>query len=203
MISMDTQQKISERIRKLLKEQGLSVKPFGEKLGIFNLGRMLANERNWTLKNLEKIAVGLGVTVGSLTQDYSDIPVILEINSDEPFQFPLEIKKELAEGWMPAPIPLEAGGVLLVTKMYAVQINDHRIFDKPVSLIVQKDAHDQIETGDFVLYCDPKGVGHIGKVSLHQDKVLFKALDPSDPFKEELLDRGQLRLMDRVVFIKL
>jgi len=200
---MDTQQKISERIRKLLKEQGLSVKPFGEKLGIYNLGRMLANERNWTLKNLEKIAVGLSVTVGSLTQDYSDIPVVLEIKSNEPFQFPLEIKKELAKGWIPAPIPVEVGGALLVAKMYAVQINDQGIFDKPVTLMVQKDAHDQIETGDFAIYCDPKGLGHIGKVSLYQDKVLFRALDPSDPFKEELLDRGQLRLMDRVVYIKL
>ena len=73
---MDTQQKISERIKTLIKERGFSVKPFGEKLGIYNLGRMLNNERNWTLKNLEKIAGALGVTVGSLTQDYADIPII-------------------------------------------------------------------------------------------------------------------------------
>jgi transcriptional regulator with XRE-family HTH domain len=200
---MDTQQKISERIKTLIKERGFSVKPFGEKLGIYNLGRMLNNERNWTLKNLEKIAGALGVTVGSLTQDYADIPIIVVVKSNEPFQFPLEIKKDQAKGWVPAPVPVEAGGASLVAKMYALEIKDNKIFDKPVTLIAQKDAGDEIETGDYVIYCCPKGIGHIGKVKLFDDKVFFKNLDPGDPFQDELLDRGQLRMMDRVAYIKM
>ena len=59
------------------------------------------------------------------------------------------------------------------------------------------------ETGDYVIYCCPKGIGHIGKVKLFDDKVFFKNLDPGDPFQDELLDRGQLRMMDRVAYIKM
>ena len=94
---MDTQQKISERIKKLLEERNLKIKPFGEKLGIHNLSRMLANERNWTIRNLEKIAGGLGVTVGALAYDFTDIPILLEVG-DEPFLFPQEINKDRAIG---------------------------------------------------------------------------------------------------------
>jgi transcriptional regulator with XRE-family HTH domain len=194
---MDTQQKISERIKGLLKDQGYSAKPFGEKLGIYNLGRMLNNERNWTLKNLEKIAGALGVTVGALAQDFVDIPILIEA-TDEPFMFPLEIKKERALGWVPAPIPVYGGGE--VSKMYAISVKNVRIFKKPKTLIIEKDSH--IESGDQVVYCCPEGFGHIGEITLYEDKMLFKALDPMDPFQDKLLDRGQLRMMDRVSYTR-
>jgi transcriptional regulator with XRE-family HTH domain len=196
---MDTQQNISERIRKLLKERNLKIKPFGEKLGIHNLSRMLANERNWTIKNLEKIAGGLGVTVGALAYDFTDIPILLEVD-DEPFLFPQKIDKERAIGWVSAPISPDemAEG----SKMYAIRVNNERILEKKVTLIVLKDD-DRTESGDYVVYCCPKGIGHIGKIKLFEDKVLFRAMSPLDPLQDELMDRGQLRMMDRVVIIKL
>ena len=237
---MDTQQKISERIKGLLREQflmdlsahpqnikrfvgrappavpghqlvrkthpdtkdfsgqGYSVKPFGEKLGIFNLGRMVNNERNWTIKNLDKIAGALGVTVGALVQDFIDIPLLVEVGS-APFPFPLEIRGERAMGWVPAPMPVYGGGK--VSKMYAISVKNERIFRKPRTLIIEKNG-DKIESGDQVVYCCPEGFGHIGEVTIYEDKVLFKALDPMDPFQDKLLDRGQLRMMDRVSYTR-
>jgi transcriptional regulator with XRE-family HTH domain len=196
---MDTQQKISERIKKLLEERNLKIKPFGGKLGIHNLSRMLANERNWTLRNLEKIAGGLGVTVGALAYDFTDIPILLEVD-DEPFLFPQKIDKERAIGWISAPIAPDEGAE--VSKMYAIRVNNERILEKKVTLIVLKDD-DRTESGDYVVYCCPKGIGHIGKIKLFEDKVLFRAMSPLDPLQDELMDRGQLRMMDRVVIIKL
>lgn len=196
---MDTQQNISERIKKLLKERNLKIKPFGEELGIHNLSRMLANERNWTIRNLEKIAGGLGVTVGALAYDFTDIPILLEVD-DEPFLFPQEIDKERAIGWISAPIsPDEGAGV---SQMYAIRVNNERILEKKVTLIVLKDD-DRAESGDYVVYCCPKGIGHIGRIKLFEDKVLFRAMSPLDPLQDELMDRGQLRMMDRVIIIKL
>jgi transcriptional regulator with XRE-family HTH domain len=199
MLRMDIQQKISERIKKLLEERNLKIKPFGEKLGIHNLGRMFNNERNWTINNLEKIAAALKVTVGSLAHDFADIPLLLEVG-DEPFLFPQEIDKERAIEWIPAPIPLSGGGE--VSKIYAIRLNHDRILEKKLTLIVLKgDA--KIESGDYVVYCCPKGIGHIGRVKLFGDKVLFRAFDLLDPLQDELMDRGQLRMMDRVIYIKL
>jgi transcriptional regulator with XRE-family HTH domain len=196
---MDTQQKISERIKKLLEERNLKIKPFGEKLGIHNLGRMFNNERNWTINNLEKIAAALKVTVGSLAHDFADIPIILEVG-DEPFLFPQEIDKERVIEWIPAPTPLYGEGE--VSTMYAIRLNHDRILEKKLTLIVLKgDA--KIESGDYVVYCCPKGIGHIGRVKLFGDKALFRAFDPLDPLQDELMDRGQLRMMDRVIYIKL
>jgi transcriptional regulator with XRE-family HTH domain len=197
---MDTQQKISDRIRELLKERGYSVKPFGEKLGIYNLGRMINNERNWTLKNLEKVAGALGVTVGSLAQDFANVPILLDVKDAELFQFPQEIKRENALGWVPAPIPVEEIGSL--DKFYAISLNGHPHFGKAVTVIAKKDTGLQAEDGDYVIYCCPKGIGHIGKVKLFPDKVSFRSINPLGPYQDELLDRGQLRMMDRVAYIK-
>jgi transcriptional regulator with XRE-family HTH domain len=196
---MDTQQKISERIKKLLEERNLKIKPFGEKLGIHNLGRMINNERNWTINNLEKIAAALKITVGSLAYDFADIPVLLEVG-DEPFLFPQEIDKERAIEWIPAPIPLSGGGE--VPKIYAIRLNHERIFEKKSIFIVLKNDR-KIESGDYVVYCCPKGIGHIGRVKVFGDDVLFRAFDILDPIQDELMDRGQLRMMDRVIYIKL
>ena len=195
---MDTQENISDRIKKLLKERNLKIKPFGEKLGIHNLSRMLANERNWTIRNLEKIADGLGVTVGALAYDFTDIPILLEVG-DEPFLFPQEINRDRAIGWVSAPISPDemAEG----SKMYAIRVNNERILEKKVTLIVLKDS--EAESGDYVVYCCPKGIGHIGRIKLFEDKVLFRAVSPLDPLQDELMDRGQLRMMDRVIIIKL
>jgi transcriptional regulator with XRE-family HTH domain len=198
VLCMDTQENISARIKKLLKERNLKIKPFGEKLGIHNLSRMLANERNWTIRNLEKIAGGLGVTVGALAYDFTDIPILLEVG-DEPFLFPQEINKDRAIGWVSAPISPDemAEG----SKMYAIRVNNERILEKKVTLIVLKDS--EAESGDYVVYCCPQGIGHIGRIKLFEDKVLFRAVSPLDPLQDELMDRGQLRMMDRVIIIKL
>ena len=42
----------------------------------------------------------------------------------------------------------------------------------------------------------------MGRINLYEDKVLFRAFDPMDPFQDALLDRGQLRMMDRVSYTK-
>jgi transcriptional regulator with XRE-family HTH domain len=196
---MDTQQNISERIKKLLKERNLKIKPFGEKLGIHNLSRMFANERNWTIRNLEKIADALDVTVGALAYDFADIPLLVEVG-EEPFLFPQEIDKERAIAWIPAPIPLYGGGE--VSKMYAIRVKNERIYRKPKTLIIEKDGIIPITNGDDVVYCCPKGYGHLGTITIYEDKVLFRPFDPMDPFQDALLDRGQLRMMDRVSYTK-
>jgi hypothetical protein len=196
---MDTQQIISERIKKLLKKQNLKIKPFGDKLGIHNLGRMVANERNWTFRNLERISGALGVTVGELAYDFTDIPILLEVD-DELFLFPKEIDRERAIGWVGAPISPDEMADL--SRMYAIRVNNERILEKKVTLIALKDD-DRAESGDYVVYCCPKGYGHIGRIKLFGDKVLFRAMSPLDPLQDELMDRGQLRMMDRVVIIKM
>ena len=172
---MDTQQNISERIKKLLKERNLKIKPFGEKLGIHNLSRMFANERNWTIRNLEKIADALGVTVGALAYDFADIPLLVEVG-EEPFLFPQEIDKERAIAWIPAPIPLYGGGE--VSKMYAIRVKNERIYRKPKTLIIEKDGIIPITNGDDVVYCCPKGYGHLGQSPFTKTRCFLDLLTP-------------------------
>ena len=35
-----------------------------------------------------------------------------------------------------------------------------------------------ISNGDYVVYCCPKGYGHIGTIKPLEDKVLFRAVTP-------------------------
>jgi SOS-response transcriptional repressor LexA len=199
---MDTQETISKKIRQILKERNIPVKRFGSQLGIHNFGRMLNNERNWTLWNLEKVASALGVSVGSLTQQQADVPIILDIGQ-EPFSFPHEIGRASALKWVS--VPNEDGGVSVLARMYGIRIRDNSyspVLKEGATLIAQKETYKEIESGDIVVYCLPEGSGRIGKVFMMNDKVLFKPINPRDP-EETLLDRGQIRMMDKVVFIKL
>lgn len=201
---MSVQETISQRIRQILKERDIPPKTFGQRLGIHNFGRMLRNERNWTLRNLEKVAAALGITVGSLTSEHVDVPVLREINAAEAFPFPRDLDKEVPVGWAPAP-GIDIGGIVSVSKMYGIAITNGSFapfLKKGTTLVAQKETSDEIETGDIVVYCCPKGMGNIGKVTLVDDKVIFKPLSPLEP-EEKLLDRGQLVMMDRIVFIKL
>jgi hypothetical protein len=113
----------------------------------------------------------------------------------------LVIKPETATGWVPTPIPAEVGGAGLIAKLYAIAVHNNRFFDKPLTLIAIKDP-DEIEDRDYVVYCDPQGIGHIGQVKLFDKKVFFKNLDPADSFQDQLLDSGQLRMMDRIAYLK-
>jgi hypothetical protein len=165
---------------------------------------MLNNERNWTLKNLEKIAAALDVTVGSLTREFADIPIVREVAAQEAFPCPRDPKEEIPTDWVATPVPDE-GGISVISKMYGIKIKDNSYsptFKEGDALIAQKDSGKEIKSGDLVVYCCPKGIGHIGKISFHDKIILFKPLNPVDS-QELLLDRGQLAMMDRVLYIKL
>jgi hypothetical protein len=105
---------------------------------------------------------------------FSNVPILLVVKDAESFQFPQEIKREAALGWVPAPIPVEEIGSL--DKFYAISLNGHPHFGKTVTVIAKKDTGLQAEDGDYVIYCCPKGIGHIGKVKLFPDKVSSGAL---------------------------
>jgi len=201
---MGIQESISRKIRLIMAVRGLAAKPFGEQLGVHNLGRMLNNERNWTLKNLEKVAAALGVTAGSLVGEPSDIPVIREISAQEPFPCPREPKEEVVMERVSAPLP-EDGNLASLAQMYGLKVKDNSyspVYKKGDILVARKGTSPEMQTGDIVIYCCPKGKGNIGKISLHDQLILFKPLNPLDS-QELLLDRGQLAMMDRVSFIKL
>ena len=76
---------ISEKIRKLLEEQGIRRKPFAEKNGLYkgNFYRMLSGKRGWTLDNLEKVANGLGVALQALFNIRSWSPWWLKLTEME------------------------------------------------------------------------------------------------------------------------
>jgi transcriptional regulator with XRE-family HTH domain len=201
MVAEDHHQSISERIRELLAQAGLNPSPFAEKVGInkSNFSRLLRGERKWSLDHLERVSQGLGVSVSELISNFHEVPVLREISAVEPFDFCHSIEKENRLGTVPAPRVKDFG------PLYGIRFRDDTYtpyFNRGSVLIVQKDTSDQIKTGDLVIYCDPKGTGHIGRVTLYDHQLLLEVLSPRDP-RKLMLDRGQLRLMDRIIIIRL
>jgi len=200
-MTTDTYKNISARIRELLDKAGMDASPFAERVGInkSNFSRLLRGERHWSLDHLEKISRGLGVGISELIDSFTEVPVIREISATEPFDFCHHIEKESHLDTVPAPRVKGFG------PLYAIRFRDDTYapyFTQGTVLIVQKDTFDQIKTGDFVVYCSPEGRGHIGRVTLYDNHLLLEILSPRDP-RKLMLDRGQLRLMDRVIIIKL
>jgi transcriptional regulator with XRE-family HTH domain len=196
---MDIQKTISQRVRQLLEERDLALKPFAQKLGIHNFGRILRGERNWTLEHLEKVAKALNVSISSLTDEYALVPILREVSSREPFAFPRDLKDSL--DWVPAP-QLGLGEKAVLAKMYGIRVKENGyspILRKGSTLIAQKDTSDQIEEEDIVIYSCPQGFGHIGRVFFHDDKILFRPLNPAE--KDRIMDRGQINMMDRVISV--
>lgn len=162
---------------------------------------MLDGERNWTLPNLEKLAKKLNVPLNYFLAEHGEVPVVREIVAQESFKFPAKPQEEPVINWVTVP-KLE---VTLLAQMYGIRIKDGSYlpdYKKGTTFIAQKKTSENIEGGDIVVYSSPNGNGHLGKVYFHNDKILFKPLNPLDR-KELLLDQGQLTMMDKVLYIQL
>jgi transcriptional regulator with XRE-family HTH domain len=201
------QKTISERVNQLLSEAGITPKAFAESIGIgpANFYKMLNGERKWSVAHLEKIAAGLNVGINALTSKFQGVPVLREVRLQETFRYPHDIGAEHPITWVP--VPSEGGNRDLLAKMYGVSVKNGAqspFFVEGATLICQQESSDQIQDGSLVVYCSPEGEGIIGRVLYHDSpqKLRFQPLNgPST--KELLLDRGQLRMMDKVLFIKL
>ena len=201
------QKTIRERVSQLLSEAGLTSKAFAESIGIgpANFYKMLSGERKWAVAHLEKVAAGLNVSINALTSKFQGVPVLREVRLRETFRYPHDIGAEQPIRWVPA--PSEGGNRDLLAKMYAVAVKngaESPFFVEGATLICQQESSEQIQDGSLVIYCNPEGQGVIGRVFCQDppQKVRFQPLN--DPNAQELLlDRGQLRMMDRVLFIKL
>jgi hypothetical protein len=206
---MDTpiQKTISERVNHLLSEAGHSSKSFAETIGISppNFYKMLSGERKWTIGHLEKVAAGLNVSIDNLTSKFQGVPVLIEITLRETFRYPHNLQTKKPKRWVP--VPAEGGNKQLLANMYAVVVKDGAqtsFFVNGATLICQKESSDQIQDGSLVIYCSPEGEGIIGRIFFQDPpkKLRFQPLNGPTQ-KELLLDWGQLRMMDRVLFLKL
>jgi transcriptional regulator with XRE-family HTH domain len=206
MGSDDTYKTISDHIRKLLKQKGVSPSAFGPTVGIDKsyFSRLMRGERPWSLEHLEKISQALGVGISDLIDQFVEVPIVREISATERFNSCRHPRNESALDTVPAPrlhgvTPGDMAG------LYGIRIKNGSYapyFSQGTVLIAQKNTSEQIRSEDTVIYCDPQGQSHIGRVTLYNDHLLLESLNPADPEKL-LLDRRQLRMMDRIIFIKL
>jgi hypothetical protein len=201
------QKTISERVGQLLSEAGLTSKAFAESIGFgpANFYKMLSGERKWSVAHLERVASGLNVSINALTSKFQGVPVLREVRLRETFRYPHDIGAEQPIRWVPA--PSEGGNRDLLAKMYAVAVKngaESPFFVEGATLICQQESSEQIQDGSLVIYCNPEGQGLIGRVFCQDSPQKLRFQPLNDPKSQELfLDRGQLRMMDRVLFIKL
>ncbi|WP_436664011.1 helix-turn-helix domain-containing protein [Alicyclobacillus acidoterrestris] len=90
----DLVRKLGERIRVLRKEKGLSQEQLGELSGLHTnyIGQVERGEKNLTIESLEKVAIGLGVSLEQVfryidpMEQQDELSQINELLSKRPFE---------------------------------------------------------------------------------------------------------------------
>jgi SOS-response transcriptional repressor LexA len=194
-------EKISQRVKALMQEQGLKIKPLAQKAGIdqTHLSRMLRGIRKWSIPHLQAVARALNVQIGDLTDEIIAVPVIGEIDALSEVPYPGDnIRGEHAEYTSLPLLFISEGKRVKVDQLYALRVKDdgfEPFILKGAKLIIERGG--EKAERDLVVYCSERGLLHIGRLFFHDDSLLLRSLNPRS--KDLILPRRHLASMDRVV----
>ena len=195
-------EKISQRVKALMQERGLKIKPLAQKAGIdpTQLSRMLRGVRQWSIPHLQAVARVLNVQIGDLTNEIITVPVIGEIDALSEFPYPGDnIRGENGE-YTSLPLLFVSGSkrAFKLDQLYALTVKDDSFEPfilKGAKLIIERGG--EKAERDLVVYCSERGLLRLGRLFFHGDSLLLRSLNPRS--KDLILPRRHLASMDRVV----
>jgi len=192
---------ISQRVKALMKEQGLKIKPLAQEAGIdqTQLSRMLRGVRQWSISHLQAVARVLDVQIGDLTDEIIAVPIVGEIDASNEIPYPGEVREDNAEYTrLPLLFIAKSKRAFRLDQLYALQVKDDSFEPfllKGAKLIIERDG--EKAERDLVVYCNEMGRLCLGRLFFHDDHLLLRSLNPRN--KDLILPRRHLASMDRVI----
>ena len=95
------EREVGLRIKGLRAEAGISQEQLAFEIGMARsyLAEVETGKRNVSIRNLEKIAAGLGVSLSQLFEPFANVPDIHELSPDEPSQARGEERRRQRAGY--------------------------------------------------------------------------------------------------------
>ena len=190
---------ITKRVEALMAERGLKMWDLSVLVRVSDsyLSRLLGGERPWTLDILERIAAGLNVSLGTLVEGPIVVPMVGEMTSEG---IPSKQINSLEPVSYHSISPQEDESTL--AKIYCMKVRDRSllpVFPQGTILVAQKDTSRTIESENFVIYSDEKGVAQVRQIFIpaNDGHIILKSLDQRIP--DLSLPIGHISLCDRVL----
>ena len=197
MDSID-RQKITEVIKKLCKERGISLNALRLKAGIDdgNWSRLIGGKRKWSLDHLESVARAAGVNVAMLVEDRPPIPIVAEVSATEGFLIP--------KGTITPALGYAANFFTEAsvgrTMVYAFRVKDRSMlpsFPPKTVFYALRESHRDIKNEDLVVFSDHDGNSHVRQIILTPDTIILRGLNPT--VADEVYPSHFLKLCDRII----
>ena len=190
--------KISKHIYASFIESGLSQDELAKSLGLSQsqVSRLLTGKSAWKHEHLRKFAELIKKPLAKIIDLAIDIPVSGIIGKDG-FLYSNTYGRVQGEREMVI-VPPDFQDI---EDLYVLKIgDDNQFFKKGAILYCRKNDGKSIKDGDFVIYIDDKGLGHLRRVSLGASSIKLE-----NGFNGEIVElpREHFRLLDRVVWVRL
>jgi hypothetical protein len=196
---------LTQRIVRLMSQEGLSDNALGLALGITNISRKFRMQkgRGWTPADLKKISQHFGIPWPLILQEPFRAPLLqVQITKEgvDLKAFANMAKSDYYEFYLPIHL---SEGVAMDAKFYCMKITDDNLVPAiyPGSILfVQEDSWGKIKENSLVVWRDSANRGHVARVDLSADQLIL--LHPAKGTILEKLPPEYIRQCDKVLWTK-